>query len=130
MTNIRLIMSSLQKPRALGKGLSHKISLKFRNESDHKYSSSRGIPKYTFHKHSYPKGTYDNVYYKVFREDMIHNDHKYKVGFNMLNKPLDTDEENSCTDGGFYITRLEYIHLFLPYGNHIRKVYVPIGYKY
>ena len=45
----------------------------------------------------FPKETYETIYYKIFREDMIHNDHEYKIGLNILNWWLESGLEIKCT---------------------------------
>ena len=67
---------------------------------------------------------YKNTFYKITNCREIHQDHVYKDGLNILNKPF--DQKGSCTPGGLYFTTLEHIHKFYDYGCFLREITLPV----
>jgi hypothetical protein len=62
-------------------------------------------------------------WFKITNFKEYHNDHQYKDGLNILNKPF--EKEGSCVAGGLYFTNIESIHEFAYYGCFIREITIP-----
>lgn len=63
-------------------------------------------------------------FYKIMREDSIHNGLYYKKGLNI--DPIPFNPTGSCRAGGMYFAS-SYILNFLDYGPYIREVVIPTG---
>ena len=62
-------------------------------------------------------------FFKVMREDGIHNDYKYHDGLNKLKGQFNWWD--SCCKGGLYFTDINNIHRFYSYGTILREIYLP-----
>jgi hypothetical protein len=60
---------------------------------------------------------------KIIHSDKRQGDFVYKTGLNILNKPF--QPEGSCVSGGFYYTKLKYIHNYYYFGELIVIIKIP-----
>lgn len=65
------------------------------------------------------------LYYKVTNATENHHGYQYKEGENILPDTFNADPNVTCGPGGFYFTKLEFIHHFLDFGVNIREVFLP-----
>lgn len=63
------------------------------------------------------------IWLKVFNEQEIHHEFKYRPGLNKLKEPF--QKHGSCVPGGLYFTKAKYIDKFYSWGNHIRQITLP-----
>jgi hypothetical protein len=63
------------------------------------------------------------MWYKILKEDLIHNKFQYKIGLNI--DTLLFNPSGSCKSGGLYYTNLHNLARFLHYGCYIADVEIP-----
>jgi len=65
--------------------------------------------------------------YKVFNKNMIHYDHHYKEGLNILQGEFNDDPEDECGKGGFYFTTSKHLLNYVHGNGIIREIELPVN---
>ena len=55
-------------------------------------------------------------YYKITNKEENHYGYQYVDGLNILKEEFNDNQNDSCCEGGFYFTTLDFIHDFYDYG--------------
>jgi len=71
----------------------------------------------------------NNKFFKITNRYEIHNGYAYHDGLNILQQRFNDDPNDSCCEGGFYFTTLEYIDKFYGFGVNLREVTLPIDHS-